>query len=111
MKHYTPIEILTEMRNSALKAKEEARGENIYQDMADAFQAAIRSMEETSASAERMTSVLMDLGCLFAALELFATVCGIGCVLLGHLAAAHQMAPYAGILAILSVLSCWAVKA
>ena len=104
MKNLDAIFTLKELLKLSQELQQDHPEEPLYQDIPNALQGAIRSLETP-------TMVLMALGCLFAALGLFATVCGMVYVLLGHLSAAHQMAPYAGILAILSVLSCWAVKA
>ena len=111
MERLDHIFTLNELLENTQERQAERPEEPLYQDLADALQAGIESLEKENQNKQLHHKILISLGCLFAALGLFATVCGMGYVLLGHLAAAHQMAPYAGILAILSVLSCWAVKA
>lgn len=109
MKNLDAIFTLNELLENTQERQAERPEEPLYQDLADALQAGMESLENQNKQLHH--KILTVLSCLFAALGLFATVCGMGYVLLGNLQAADQMAPYAGILAILSVLSCWAMKA
>lgn len=109
MKNLDAIFTLNELLENTQERQAERPEEPLYQDIQDALKAAIRSLEAPAVG--RTTMVLMAVGCLFAALGLFATVCGMGYVLLGNLSAAHQMAPYAGILAIMTGLAMWVVRA
>ena len=108
MERLDHIFTLNELLENTQERQAERPEEPLYQDLADALQAGIQALEAQTKFPHKLLPAIC---CLLAALGMLSILCGMGYVLLGNLSAAHQMAPYTGILAILSVLSYWAVKA